>query len=197
MTRKKTTHEAIFSAVERLKANGRTPTLAAIRLEIGGGSFTTISEALKELKRRQFHDSAPSPPLPKELEEHLLDLGQKFWALASKTTQAQSLEAIRRFKEERDQFEADMKEAMAAADTLAIEMDRLKILVGELEFAAKRYEEEKLYFYKDKNVFSAERDEMRAQIRQLTTQLAAASDLNKTLSTAIAQNQTKETKTSS
>ena len=42
------TKKAIFDAADVLDAGGQRPTLAALRKAVGGGSFTTISEAMKE-----------------------------------------------------------------------------------------------------------------------------------------------------
>jgi hypothetical protein len=38
----------IHAIADRLAATGQRPTLAAVRKELGGGSFTTISEAMKD-----------------------------------------------------------------------------------------------------------------------------------------------------
>ena len=44
------TRERIFEVAEAMDAAGQVPTLAAVRKAIGGGSFTTISEAMTEWK---------------------------------------------------------------------------------------------------------------------------------------------------
>ena len=40
--------EAIWAAADALVEAGERPTLAAVRKAVGGGSFTTISEAMAE-----------------------------------------------------------------------------------------------------------------------------------------------------
>ena len=40
------TREQIFAVADELDAAGQKPTLAAVRKALGGGSFTTISEAM-------------------------------------------------------------------------------------------------------------------------------------------------------
>ena len=42
------TKKSIFDAADALDAGGQRPTLVAIRKAVGGGTFTTISEVMKE-----------------------------------------------------------------------------------------------------------------------------------------------------
>ena len=43
----------IHAAADRIAGAGQQPTLAAVRSALGGGSFTTISEAMKSWKAAQ------------------------------------------------------------------------------------------------------------------------------------------------
>ncbi|EMK4255445.1 DNA-binding protein [Salmonella enterica subsp. enterica] len=59
------TYDDIISIAERLTAEGKAPTQAAIRAELGGGSFTTIGEALQQwrkLKAEEQHLQAVDIP---------------------------------------------------------------------------------------------------------------------------------------
>ena len=49
----------VFSAADRLSESGQQPTLAAVRSALGGGSFTTISEAMKSWRAMQQAAAAP------------------------------------------------------------------------------------------------------------------------------------------
>ena len=49
----------IHAAADKIAAQGTTPTLAAVRSALGGGSFTTISEAMKEWKASQQASATP------------------------------------------------------------------------------------------------------------------------------------------
>jgi hypothetical protein len=62
------TQEAIWKVADDLNAEGVRPTLAAIRKKLGAGSFTTISQAMTEWRRRKEKDDRPVvEPLPTEL----------------------------------------------------------------------------------------------------------------------------------
>jgi hypothetical protein len=63
-----TTKERIFVIADEMDANGQNPTLALVRKHLGGGSFTTISEAMTEWRARKSIKKGPSfresPPQP-------------------------------------------------------------------------------------------------------------------------------------
>ena len=59
------TKEQIFAVADELDAAGQNPTLASVRKQLGGGSFTTISEAMNEWRARKASQAAPIPqPAP-------------------------------------------------------------------------------------------------------------------------------------
>ena len=53
------TKDRIFEVAEAMDAAGQVPTLAAVRKAIGGGSFTTISEAMTEWKANKAAKETP------------------------------------------------------------------------------------------------------------------------------------------
>ena len=103
------------------------PTLAAVRKLLGGGSYTTINEALKEWKAKQ---QPPSPlsvnPLPLRLQTRLEELGADMWAIALElantrlTSEREALEATR------IQLETAQQEATELADQLSAELEALQ-----------------------------------------------------------------------
>ena len=68
------TPEQIIETAEALVERGASPTLAAVRQELGGGSFTTISEALRSWReRRQASQArAESVQVPARVQDCLL-----------------------------------------------------------------------------------------------------------------------------
>ena len=47
------TREQIWAAADEIDAAGQNPTLAAVRKAVGGGSFTTIQDAMTEWKAKK------------------------------------------------------------------------------------------------------------------------------------------------
>jgi hypothetical protein len=68
--------EAIWQAADALEAEGIRPTLVAVRNRIGSGSWTKITNAMGEWrKRRQQEALAPAEPLPDEIGQHVDEIG--------------------------------------------------------------------------------------------------------------------------
>ncbi|QQZ30792.1 DNA-binding protein [Thiothrix subterranea] len=66
------TKDQIQQAADLIALTGESPTLAAVRKAVGGGSYTTINEALKEWKAKQQALITPSrEPAPDNITKRL------------------------------------------------------------------------------------------------------------------------------
>jgi hypothetical protein len=54
-------------APDQIDAEGDRPTLAAIRKKLGGGSYSTISEAMTEWHARRTQKTVQAEPVPEKL----------------------------------------------------------------------------------------------------------------------------------
>ncbi|HQQ69032.1 MAG TPA: DNA-binding protein [Alicycliphilus sp.] len=116
--------EDVYSAADRLSESGQQPTLAAVRSALGGGSFTTISEAMKSWRAMQQAAATPvREAAPAAVMERFSQLGVDVWGVAVSM-------ANDRLAKEREVFEgakADMerahKEAAELADQMAVELE--------------------------------------------------------------------------
>ena len=118
------TKEQIFAVADDLDAAGQNPTLANVRKQLGGGSFTTISEAMNEWRARKASQAAPiREPAPASITEKLAELGGDLWAVALDmannrlAAEREALEAVRQ------ETEAARQEAAELADQLTVELD--------------------------------------------------------------------------
>ena len=121
------TKDQIFAVADELDAAGQSPTLAAVRKVIGGGSFTTISQAMAEWKARKAEKEAPIREAPPStVTELLASLGGEVWsaALAMANGRLQSERAA--LEEARSQIEAEKAEAAELADQVSAELDASK-----------------------------------------------------------------------
>lgn len=59
--------EQIHAVADAIVERGESPTLAAVRKELGGGSFTTISEAMKSWRASRNQRPASVPEIPKTI----------------------------------------------------------------------------------------------------------------------------------
>lgn len=121
------TKEQILQAADRLMAAGTIPTLAAVRATVGGGSYTTINEALKEWKARQQCASTPiREPAPDNINKRLNDLGTEIWATALELANARLTSEREALEVTRTQMEIAQQEATELADQLSAELETLQ-----------------------------------------------------------------------
>ena len=118
--------EEIWEAADALTAAGERPTLAAVRKAVGGGSFTTISEAMTEWRERR--PGAPlREPAPEGIAAQAAELAAVLWAqalaLANERLQAER-DAL---DVERAAMERERAEAAELADALSGELDQARL----------------------------------------------------------------------
>lgn len=117
----------IHRVADKLAEAGQQPTLAAVRQALGGGSFTTISEAMKSWRAAQHAASAPMrEPVPPSVDEKGAALVSEIWAAALERAN-ERLQAERDALEQtRQEMEQAQQEAAELADQLAAELDTAK-----------------------------------------------------------------------
>lgn len=75
--------EAVWLAADRLAARGQATTLAAVRKELGGGSYSTLTDAMQVWRERQAEKTLkPREPLPPDLEKLWKSLLLDLWHAA-------------------------------------------------------------------------------------------------------------------
>lgn len=124
----------IHAIADRLAEAGQRPTLAAVRKELGGGSFTTISEAMKSWRETQQEEHALGEvQVPETVSERLGQLQAALW-------QAAVGEAERRLATERDalaqakeEASAAVSEAQEAVETLEAEAQEHESQIQQLQ----------------------------------------------------------------
>lgn len=136
------THADIHAAADRIMSEGGTPTLASVRVALGGGSFTTISEGMKAWKATQ--QTAPAPmreAAPQAVSERMAELASEVWGIAQAmannrlTSEREALEAMR------CEFEQSQAEAAELADTLAAELDEARAIIERMSAEATKQTE--------------------------------------------------------
>lgn len=136
------TTQDIHAAADQLQEQGVKPTLAEVRKALGGGSFTTISDAMQSWKREQQEEQElQQVDLPSGITERLHTLGADMWQTAIDM-------ANDRLSKEREALEvvkvkaqAETDEAQEAVKTLELEqadlLQQLDDVTGTAETATK------------------------------------------------------------
>jgi chromosome segregation ATPase len=128
------TKEQILSVADGLEAAGQSPTLAAVRKAVGGGSFTTISEAMTEWRARKAAKQTPlRDPAPAVIAQRLADFGAELWALALELANARLASEREALETERMQLQAEKTEAAELADQVTAELEQAKARASSLE----------------------------------------------------------------
>jgi chromosome segregation ATPase len=121
------TKEQIFQTADQLTAAGESPTLANVRKALGGGSFTTISDAMNEWKAKQQATNAPiREPAPAAVATRLEELGADIWAVALELANARLTSEREALETTRQQLETAQQEATELADQLSVELETLQ-----------------------------------------------------------------------
>jgi chromosome segregation ATPase len=133
---KMATKDQVFAVADELEASGQSLTLANVRKALGGGSYTTISEAMQEWRSRKSAQAAPiREPLPSVIAEKLDMLGGDLWAAALEMANARLAAESDALEAARQQIEAARQETVELADQLTSELDQAKSRIVELEAA--------------------------------------------------------------
>ena len=83
------TTEGIHAAADKLQANGITPTQTKVREALGGGSFSTIGEALKTWKQeQQENEQLKRTEMPDNLRDEGVVFIAKLWQEANQIANA-------------------------------------------------------------------------------------------------------------
>ncbi|MEO1767948.1 DNA-binding protein [Thiobacter aerophilum] len=120
------TRDDIWAVADRLAAEGKAPTLAAVRKALGSGSFTTISEAMREWhqRRKEKTDKAQEAgPVPPDLDEAVRRFAQDVWAKATEMAKAEVVKLAHEYAEARQEWGRERQELEAVAEDLSAALE--------------------------------------------------------------------------
>ena len=137
------TTESIQAMADKLSSEGKYPTLALLRQELGSGSYTTISEAMKLWREEKAKsDIIPIPPIPDEVNNTIQTATQSIWQSAM-TVAENKLQAEREaLKQAQDDMAQRQKETIEMADHLDQEIAQLKQTLQEAVNAKQKFTED-------------------------------------------------------
>lgn len=172
----KVTKEVIFEAADRLQSEGKNATLAAVRQVVGGGSFTTISEAMREWKSARQASVSTAPvrePAPDSVSEKLGVLAADIWSAALEKAN----EKLRSEREAMAGARTELENAKTEAAELADQM--------EAELLEARKENELLILDSEKHL--VENNKIKSELVSKTEALGIAEVSVKTTAAALTE----------
>lgn len=128
------TNEAIWAAADALVEAGAHPTLAAVRSQLGRGSYKTITDAMAQWRDRQaVAQTRQADPVPPLITERLVRVAAEAWSQAMDAAHARFDGERAMLEAEATRHETERQEAIGLADQLAADVDRLQASQRALE----------------------------------------------------------------
>lgn len=125
------TTQQIHAIADQLQEQGIKPTLAEVRKALGGGSFTTISEAMKSWRQdNQEEAQLRQVELPSGITERLQTLGADMWQTAVDIANDRLVKEREALESIKTKAQAETDEAQEAVKTLESEQADL---LGQLD----------------------------------------------------------------
>ena len=176
----------IFEIAGELDAAGQNPTLASVRKALGGGSYTTISEAMNEWRAKKAAKETPiREAAPQAIAELLGHVGMEVWAQALQLANGRLAAEREGLAQARQEIDAQRQEAAELADQVSAELEAARQdalgLRGQLETErniARSVGDTLREVERDLAVAQARTEEINTRATQLHEQLAAATAQN-------------------
>ncbi len=136
------TVDKIHAAADHIAIQGERPTLARVRKALGGGSFSTISEAMQSWRQKQTEEHALAEvEVPQAINERVEQLKAAAWEAAVAEAERRLSAERAALEEAQTQAAGEVAEAQEAVQTLEDEASERD---GELEtLRGKRAEAER------------------------------------------------------
>lgn len=185
----------IFEIADELDAAGQNPTLATVRKALGGGSYTTISQAMNEWRAKKAAKETPiREAAPQAIADLLGQFGMEVWAQALQLANGRLAAEREALEKARQEIEAQRQEAAELADQVSSELESARqeasSLRGQLEIErsnAKASSDTLRERERDLAVALARSDEISTRASQLNEQLSAANAQNAELVRVVAE----------
>jgi chromosome segregation ATPase len=179
----------IFEIADELDAAGHNPTLASVRKALGGGSYTTISQAMTEWRARKAAKETPvREALPLAVTNLLEQFGTELWAEALQLSNGRLSAEREALGKDRQEIEAQRQEAADLADQLSSELEAARQEATDLrqqldvaQSTVKGLDDQLRDRERDLAVAEVRADEIKTRAAQLTEQLKAATAQNSQL----------------
>lgn len=144
--------ERIHEIANKLHESGVKPTLAAVREKLGGGSFTTISEAMKSWRAQvQEEHELALVQVPAALDERMEQLKRAAWEVAQQEAENRLKSEREALAVQRQELDAQLAEAHQVVEVLEREAEARDLAIT--EFKSERAELEEVL---TKTTFEAE-----------------------------------------
>ncbi|MCG5531328.1 DNA-binding protein [Halorhodospira halochloris] len=128
------TLEQIYAVADAIAERGENPTINKVRQELGGGSYTTISDAMRHWRTKQKEEQAlAETKLPESLQDRLHKTGAELWQTAVNEAERRLAERHKEFEAQKEDLNSQLADAHEAIQSLEQEYAQAKTRIEELE----------------------------------------------------------------
>ncbi|MNW44045.1 Chromosome partition protein Smc [compost metagenome] len=121
------TKDQVFEVAEKLLQRGEQPTISAVRKELGTGSYSTLTDFMRQWRDSVEQSAAPiREPLPQVVQDRLDILGTDIWSVALELANTRLKSERESLEFARIELEQQQQETAQLADDLAAEVEVLK-----------------------------------------------------------------------
>ena len=165
--------ESIWAVADAIDDVGEKPTLASVRKRLGGGSYTTISEAMTEWHARRATRSPTADPVPEKIGDVAAEFASMVWQVAKDIADGRLQAERLALDDARQQFESERAEAAAFGDQLSQELEAAKGKIDEFTLAADEADAKWLTAQRERDQERARGDRLEAiaQERERTVEM--------------------------
>ena len=157
------TREQILETASKLAEQGIKPTQTNVREALGGGSFTTISEVLREWRQEQDQTAQlQAVVIPADITDRTNILVAQLWETAQTLANERLLKESESLKHKEALINADLDEANKVVATLEQEQSELTVKLDSLN--------------NDNSLLNTKNNELENIVNSLQTQLNAEKD---------------------
>lgn len=175
------TVEQVHQVADELHSRGIKPTQMNVRNALGGGSFSTIGEALKAWRAVQDNNAQLAEvAIPAEIGDRAELLVAQIWEVAQKIANEQLQNERKELEHKENLMRAEIEEMMAVV--VALENEQEKTL-GELERTQALLDDSN----RQKDGLQAELTEIRTECTQLNDKLTDRENHNKELEKRVSE----------
>jgi chromosome segregation ATPase len=125
MARPGITAKEVAAVANAIKARGQTPTIAAVRNELGSGSFTTIAQYLAAWKNEASLQAEEDTPLPASVENEALKAITAIWRVATNEYRDELNTLRAKHEDEKKELASERDQALAEVQRLEEAQQRM------------------------------------------------------------------------
>lgn len=163
----------VFQAANEMADAGQVPGLEAVKQKVGG-SYTTITRALREWRKERDQQQAAVDAPPEAVSELAQRLAGDLWKAATAEAQMGLTAAREALNADNRRLQEEMAEVLRSADSMATQIAELQSRAGDLQSKLDEASRRRSEAETQLQVQNAKVENLEARVNELRQELAEA-----------------------